>query len=72
MKQHACPVGGGESFHVTAHVTQTWLVDAEGAFVEEVSSCDEVTHKPDDDNIWTCANEKCGWSGAGYEAIKEV
>lgn len=72
---HRCPKCGGTTFLVTAHVTQTWKVDEEGDFISEVSSCDEITHKPDDDDIWTCANSKCDWSSAGSEALvdkKEV
>jgi hypothetical protein len=41
-------------FITTAHVVQTWKVDKEGDFIEEVST-DEVTHGPDKNNIWTCA-----------------
>ncbi len=44
-------------FLTTAHVTQTWLVDAEGEFLEEVST-DDVTHPPDVGNSWCCAT--CG------------
>ena len=69
MKIHKCPRCGNMSFYVTAHVTQTWRVDEEGDFIEEISSCDEVTHRPDDDDIWSCANPDCNWSGAGSEAI---
>ncbi len=47
---HRCPKCGGTTFLVTAHVTQTWKVDEEGDFISEVSSCDEITHKPDDDD----------------------
>ena len=39
--------GNKERFHTTAHVTQSWVVDGELNFIEEISSCDEVTHKPD-------------------------
>lgn len=69
MAIHKCPLCGNTSFHVTAHVTQTWEVDEEGNFVEEVTSCDEITHKPDDDDIWKCTNPDCSWSGAGSEAV---
>ena len=69
MAIHKCPLCGNTSFHVTAHVTQTWEVDEEGDFVEEVTSCDEITHKPDDDDIWNCANPDCSWSGARSEAV---
>ena len=68
MAMHKCPLCGGTSFLVTAHVTQTWEVDGEGYFQEEISSCDQITHSPDDDDIWTCANKDCFWSGSGKEA----
>lgn len=71
MKVHCCPRCGNKTFYVTAHVTQTWEVDEDGDFLEEKTSCDEVTHRPDDDDIWTCANPDCDWSGAGREALKE-
>lgn len=60
-----CPKCGNGKFHVTYHVTQTVEVDGNGNFLKEVSSCDEVTHVADDDDIWDC--EKCGYSAAGKE-----
>lgn len=62
-----CPRCGNATFVVTAHVTQDWLVDADGNFVEEKQSCVEVTHAPDDGDIWTCA--VCGLAepGSGFE-----
>lgn len=54
--KHICPKCGGTIFIVTAHVTQDWKVNEFGDFIEEVSSCEEVTHRPDDDDVWTCAN----------------
>lgn len=45
--------GNTERFTTTAHVSQTWVVDGEGGFIEEVST-DDVTHKPHPDNTWTC------------------
>lgn len=59
--KHICPNCGGKEFLTTAHVTQTWKVDEDGDFIEAVSDCDEVTHGPDDGNIWTCV--KCGAEG---------
>lgn len=56
--KHICPKCGHDQFTTTAHVVQTWLVDKFGNFIDEVSSCDEVTHNPDDGNTWYC--EKCG------------
>ena len=58
-----CPRCGCEEFLVTAHVTQGWLVDKDGMFKEETQSCIEVTHDPDDDDIWDCPN--CGYSAEG-------
>lgn len=63
-----CPKCGGQVFIVTQHVTQTVKVDGEGYFISEVSSCDEVTHAPDNDDIWQC--EKCGFDAAGSEFEK--
>lgn len=50
-----------------AHVVQGWRVDCDGEFIEETESCVEVTHKPDDDDIWQCT--KCGWEGPGKNAL---
>lgn len=58
MSMHVCPKCGAREFVTVAHVTQTWMVDENGNFLEELTSCDEVLHGPDDGNIWTCA--KCG------------
>ena len=46
-----------QEFFTTAHVAQTWRVDAQGNFLSELSS-DDVTHGPDSGNTWTCAT--CG------------
>lgn len=42
-------------------------IDCDGEFIEETESCVEVTHKPDDDDIWQCT--KCGWEGPGKNAL---
>ena len=44
-------------FTTTAHITQSWVVDEEGRFIDADSDL-EVTHGPDKDNIWTCY--ECG------------
>ena len=49
-----CPKCGCERFYVTAHVTQDWEVDKNGNFVCVIDDID-VTHYPDDIDIWTCA-----------------
>lgn len=60
-----CPKCGCTHFIVTYHVTQTVVVDGNGEFVREVTSCDEVTHRADDDDIWAC--EQCGHEAPGHE-----
>ena len=55
---HICPNGCGGCFDTTAHIMQSWKVDATGAFVEVLENCIQTTHGPDNDNIWTCV--KCG------------
>lgn len=56
---YCCPeCGNTQKFYTTAHVMQEWLVDGYGDFLEVSEPCLEVTHKPDKDNIWTCA--ECG------------
>ena len=59
--------GNKERFHATAHVTQSWVVDGELSFIEEISSCDEVTHTPDKEDVITCAY--CGTSNVDDEAV---
>ena len=58
-----CPKCGSEVFLVSAHVVQDWKVDSNGQFLECVDDCLEVTHFPDDDDIWDCAN--CSYYGPG-------
>lgn len=60
-----CPKCGCDRFIVSQHVVQTVMVDDNGEFISEVTSCDEVTHKADDDDLWVC--EKCGYNAAGSE-----
>lgn len=43
-------------FYVTAHVTQEWLVDADGDWIRTINECSEVTHGPDENDLWTCAD----------------
>ena len=60
-----CPKCGCERFIVSQHVAQTVIVDGNGNFILEQSSCDEVLHAADDDDLWECEN--CGHSAAGAE-----
>lgn len=69
MAKHICPVCGNDEFYTNAHVVQGWRVDCDGEFIEETESCVEVTHEPDDDDIWQCT--KCGWGGPGKDALSD-
>ena len=53
--KYRCPACGAESFEVTAHVTQDWKIDCNGTFLESLNECVEVTHYPDENDIWDCA-----------------
>lgn len=63
-----CPKCGNQNFIVTQHVTQTVVVNGDGNFIKEVTSCDEVTHSPDDDDLWQC--NRCGYEAAGFKFNK--
>ena len=58
-----CPKCGAETFYVTAHVTQDWKVNKYGGYVETMDDCIEVTHYPDDTDIWGCT--KCYYEDSG-------
>lgn len=60
-----CPRCGNDTFEVTGHITQDWLVDSKGDFISVTTDCIDVTHRPDDDDIWSCF--KCGHSAPGKE-----
>lgn len=45
LKIGPCPKCGNTTFITTAHVTQTWLVDEDGDFIEAKSDCDGVTEE---------------------------
>ena len=61
--KYRCPVFGAKSFEVTAHVTQDWKIDCNGTFLEALNECVEVTHYPDETDIWSCSN--CDFSAEG-------
>ena len=61
--KYRCPVCGAECFEVTAHVTQDWKIDCSGTFLEALDECVEVTHYPEETDIWNCAN--CAFSAVG-------
>ena len=58
QKPRICKHCGHSEWGVTAHVTQDWIIDECGEFLECTQECVEVTHEPDEDDVWTCAN--CG------------
>lgn len=60
-----CPICGCHEFLVTAHVTQDWVVNGDGDFLACTDECTEVTHKPDDEDIWVCS--VCGHDGSGED-----
>lgn len=68
-KIYRCPKCGATEFSATAHVTQDWTLDEYGAFVEAENECTEVTHYPDDSDIWVC--KTCGFDGAGSEFLQK-
>ena len=65
MKMKRCPKCGYERFLVTAHVTQDWEVDEYGNWIQTTNDCVEVTHTPDDDDIFECA--QCGYDAPGRD-----
>ena len=58
-----CPQCGFDRFVVTAHITQDWIVDGDEDFVDCIEECVEITHKPDDMDIWQCV--ACGYNDRG-------
>lgn len=66
---HACPHNcENATFTTTAHVMQDWEVDAEGEFIKVVTDCLEVSHRPDNDNTWTC--NVCGAEAEAITCVK--
>ncbi len=55
-----CPVNSEHKEFITGvQVTEQWLVDGEGNFLEKYDSFDcEVVVKPDPGNLWMCL--ECG------------
>lgn len=58
-----CPKCGNETFYVTAHIVQDWEVDSCGDYLKTVEDCVEVTHFPQDDDLWECTG--CGYNDEG-------
>lgn len=53
-----------KQFYVTAHISETWVVDTESNFLEAMDSDGEVVHEPDSGDLYTCTE-------CGAEALKE-
>ena len=54
-----CPRSPDHDYFVTsAHVAQKWKVDRYGGHHKTLNDCAQVTHDPDTDNLWECA--ECG------------
>ena len=50
-----CPKCDSKAFIATAYVSEDWVVDEHGDFIEIADNPDvQVLHKPHPDNIWTC------------------
>ena len=60
-----CPKCGAGEFRITVHVTQDWLVDSDGDYLETLEPFVETVYEPNDDDIWEC--NKCGYDAAGRE-----
>ena len=58
-----CPICGGKQFIVCAHVVQEWLVDEYGYCDQLIQDCVDISHEPDDEDIWECS--ECGYEDAG-------
>ena len=66
-----CPKCGNDIFYVTAHVTQGWIVDDGGEYLATTEECEEVTHKPDDFDMWQCTNCDYLDSGKAFNVKEE-
>ena len=69
MSSYKCPKCASARFIVSAHVVQGWLVGEHGEWLETTNECEQVTHHPQDDDVWVCAS--CGYDASGSE-MKEV
>lgn len=65
-----CPKCGSIVFSASAHVVQTWQLDEFGNYMDVLEDATDVTHRPADDDIWTC--DKCGHEDAGSAFNVEV
>lgn len=59
-----CPKCGCNKFYTMAHVSEEWLVDENGKYIETTVPHIEVIRKPDNNDTWVCM--KCGYKHVGY------
>jgi hypothetical protein len=44
-----------DRFIATAHVTEDWIIDSDGNYLELSAKSDcQVLHAPDEQDVWTC------------------
>lgn len=58
-----CPKCGCKRFYATAHIVEEWVVDADGEYLKTSAKCLEVTHYPDNEDLWICVD--CGYEEEG-------
>lgn len=67
MSKRVCPNNPNHKrFRTVAHVTEEWLVDEHGYFIEVTDAIGEVVHGPNHGNTWACA--ECGCDETKEEA----
>lgn len=66
-----CPKCGCERFYVTARVIQDWIVDGKGNYIGMYNDCPEVSHYPDDYDMWICCNCYHEAEGTEFEIRKD-
>jgi hypothetical protein len=72
MPKLVCTQCTNRTFQTTAHVTQTWEVDEKGEFIDSITTCDEVTARPNlsGDFVFTC--NECGAEAKVQELDKLI
>lgn len=65
MKIKPCPKCGCCEYLATAHVTQTWLINQDGDFVESKTECDEGCHRRRCSSLHLISLQALGPLGSG-------
>ena len=58
-----CPMCGYERFYVRARISEEWLVDSDGEYIQNTASPIKVVHYPGNKDNWVCA--ECGYNDVG-------